>query len=361
MKTSFSKTLALLLVCLLGLSALTAAADTVPAEADGSVINIMETPITSSFTGVIETLNVREGSYVQKGDTIATLKTTKVYATEDGTVRLFGRPGDSAETLTAHYGAVAYVEPAVTHTITASTSYAYNSPQTKTVHPGEKVYLRAESNLSHIGNGMVTAVSGTNFTVDVLEGSIQTDDIVYVYRDTSYAYLQRIGRGSASRVEYTAYEGSGVIAGYCVEDGSAVRKGDVLFETVEGDFAGYGTDLTQIKAPASGAIGSLSVSLGSSVTAGDSVCTFYPDEYMRVEAELDEESLAGMPAGSDVTVRFTYIDNGAYAVKGVVEQVSAVGNTDDSSNSEESLYKIIIKPENTAGISYGMAVTVNNS
>lgn len=354
MKTRSIQILSLLLACLLAVTALTASADTAAVEADGTVINTSQTPVTACCTGVIDRLNVREGSHVQKGDTIAVLKTDKVYASEAGTVRLFGVPGDSAEMLTAHYGAVAYIEPAVRYTVSASTNSAYNSVETKTVHPGETVFLRAGT---HAGTGQVTKVSGTSFSIDVLDGTIEPNDSVYVYRDEANTYSQRIGYGSVSKADYTAYEGSGIIAGYCVENGSEVSKGDALFETVEGDFAGYGTDLTQIKAPADGVIGSLSVSAGGSVTAGDSVCTLYPDAYMRVEAELDEESLAAMPAGSPVKVTFTYYGSGAYSFSGTVEQVSAVASESESSG-EESSYKIIVCLSEPADVRYGMSVTV---
>ena len=61
MKPIMNKTLSFLLACLLGMTAVTALADTAATEADGSVINTMETPVTVSYSGVIEKLNVREG------------------------------------------------------------------------------------------------------------------------------------------------------------------------------------------------------------------------------------------------------------------------------------------------------------
>lgn len=361
MKCGFVKKMcSVVLAGVLSLTAVSALANTATVEVDGSVVNIMEKPVTTAYTGTIDQINVREGSYVQQGDVIAALKTTKVYATEDGTVRLFGSVGDSASMVTTHYGAVAYIEPAVNFTISASTQNAYDSEETKTIHPGEKVYLRGSNTLTHVGTGMVTQVSGTSFTVDVLESNLESGENVSVYRDEAYTNSRRIGRGSASRADYTAYEGSGIIVAYRVADGSQVSKGDVLFETIEGEFAGYQTDLTQIKAAESGVINSLSASLGTSVTIGDTLCTLYPDEYMRVEAAVNEESLAAMPVGSAVQVHFTYVNGGEYTVGGVVEQVSAAGYTDEESESDESFYKAIIRLDDIAGVNYGMTVTVTN-
>lgn len=342
----------------LSLTAVSAFAAASTVEVDGAVISTRETPVFIRYTGVIDQINVRDGSYVHQGDVIATLKTNKVYATEDGTVRLFGSVGDSTEMVTEHYGAVAYIEPDVKFTISASTRNAYDSEETKTIHPGEKVYLRGNSTLTHVGEGVVTQVSGTSFTVDVLESNFDASESVNVYRDQAYTTSLRIGRGNTSRASYGAYEGSGVIVSYNVTDGSKVKKGDILFETIEGEFAGYATDLTEIKAPADGVIYSLSVSLGGSVTAGDTLCTLYPDEYMRVEAAVNEESLAILTVGADVQVHFTYVNGGEYSVSGKVEQVSAVGYTDEDSESDESFFKAIISLDDVSGVSYGMTVTV---
>ena len=144
------------------------------------------------------------------------------------------------------------------------------------------------------------------------------------------------------------------------ENGRRVKKGDLLFETIEGEFAGYETDLTEIKAPADGVIGSLSVALGGSVTAGDMICTLYPDDQLRVEAAVNEEFLSAMPVGTAVQVHFTYVGGGEYTVGGTVEQVSAAGYTDEESESDEAFFKAIVKLDDISGVSYGMTVTVVN-
>lgn len=359
MKYDFvKKGCSILLALLLSFASCGAFADTGVIEVNGSVINIQETPVTTSYTGMIDQIYVREGSYVRKGDIIAALKTTPVYATEDGTVRLFGNVGDSASMITSHYGAVAYIEPEVKFTISASTRYAYDSEETKTIHPGESVYLRGNSTLTHVGTGIVTQVCDTSFTVDVKDSNFDSGESVNVYRDAGYTNAQRIGRGSVSRSEYAAYEGSGIIVSYQVTDGSTVKKGDVLFETIEGVFAGYGTDLTEIKAEEDGVITSLTVSLGSSVTAGDTICKLYPDDTMRVEVSVNEENLAYMTVGSAVSVHFTYLNEGEYTVSGMVEEVSGAGSTDESGESEESIYNAIIRLDDITNVSYGMTVTV---
>lgn len=362
MKTGpMKKICSVLMAGMLCITAAGALADNAAVEVNGSVINIAETPVTTSYTGTIAALNVREGSYVNEGDILATLKTTKVYAAENGIVHLFGDVGDSTEMVTDHYGAVAYIEPEIVFTISASTRYSYEDESCRVIHPGEKVYLRAYNNRNHYGIGVVTQVSGTTFVVDVLEGIFEGDESVSVYRDRDYSNTQRIGRGNTARTEYSAYEGSGVIVSYAVTEGSEVKKGDVLFETIDGVYAGPRNDLTVIKATANGVITGTAVSLGAAVTAEDTICTLAPDEALRVEAEVEEESLSAFPVGSRVTVYFTYVGNGDYSVGGVVEQVSAFGYADQSGENEQSFYKAIVKLDDITGISYGMNVTVVNN
>ena len=360
MKNRIMKAVSLSLVCLLALTGAVSLADVASFEVDGTVISIAETPVASTYSGTVDTVYVREGDTVSKGDTIATLKTTKVYAGEDGTVRLFGSVGDSASMVTDRYGAVAYVEPELVFTISGSTKYAYSTTENKLIHPGETVYLRSKTSTTHKGTGVVTEVSGTSYTVEVLDGNLEISESINIYRDETYLDTSRIGRGSTSRVEYSAYEGSGVIVRYGVKNGAAVKKGDLLFETVEGDYAGDSADIDCIKATADGVIGSLSISNGSSVTAGDTVCTLYPDGALRIEASVDEESLAYMPVGTAVKISFSYFKNGSYTLEGVVESLSAVGSEDESSDSDASYFKAIIEPASEEGISYGLTVTVSN-
>lgn len=335
-------------------------ADPAAVEVDGTVINTAETPVTTAYTGSIETLTVRAGDPVKKGDVIATLKTTRVYATLDGTVRLFGEPGDSAAMVVSHYGAVAYIEPDIALTVSASTRTAYDAEENKIIHPGEKVFLRGSSTLTHTGAGAVTQVTSSGFTVDITEGNFESGDSINVYRAADFDNTSRIGRGSASRSDYTAFEGSGIIAAYRVENGSKVKKGDLLFETVDGEYAGSAADLTEIRAPEDGVISSVSVSTGSSVTAGDTVCALYPDSSLRVEASVNEESLSYMQAGNAVTVHFTYLNGGEYMTGGTVEKVSSVGAAEEGSESEEAFFKAIIRLDDLTGVSYGLTVTVTN-
>ena len=61
--------------------------------------------------GVVEEMPVEAGQKVTADTVIAKIRTTRVYAPEDGTVTaVYGQPGDSAEAVAEKYGAVMYLE-----------------------------------------------------------------------------------------------------------------------------------------------------------------------------------------------------------------------------------------------------------
>ena len=329
-------------------------------EVEGSVVNVRELPVAATSAGTISDIQFSEGAHVSKGETIATLTTSKIYAREDGTVQIFGDVGDSTEMLTERYGAVAYVEPAIRYTVSASTRNAYDDEENRIIHPGETVYLRGTSTLTDTGIGTVTQVNGSSFTVEIVSGSFIASEGVTVFRDSEYTNTSRIGKGNTSRKDYSVYQGDGVVVRYHVASGDQVKKGDLLYETLAGDYAGNGYDPTVIVSPEDGIITSLSIQAGSSVSAGDKICSVYPDDSMRVQADIDEEGLNQLHLGDDVTIRFSYISGGEYIQSGVIESISGVGIADESGESEESFYSAIIRMNEISDIRYGMSVTVSD-
>lgn len=329
-------------------------------EVEGSVVSVRELPVAAAYAGTISNVQVSEGTHVSKGETIAVLTTNKIYAREDGSVQIFGDVGDSTEMLTERYGAVAYVEPSIRYTIAASTKSAYDEEDNRIVHPGEMVYLRGTSTLTDTGIGTVTQVSGSSFTVEILSGDFIASESVTVYRDPEYTTTSRIGKGSTSRKDYSVYQGDGIVVRYHVSSGDQVKKGDLLYETLAGDYAGNGYDPTIIISPEDGIVTSLSVQAGSTVSTGDKICGVYPDDSMRVQADIDEEGLNQLHVGDDVTIRFSYIGGGEYTQPGVIESISGVGTDDESGESEESFYSAIIRMNEISDIRYGMTVTVSD-
>lgn len=345
------KFVAMLLIFVLGLG--TAMADSTALS--GTVVATQTETVVAHAGGTVEAVYVSVGDHVQAGDRLATIATTKVYAKEDGTAYVFGESGDAADTVAARYGAVAYIEPAYAFTISASTRYAYDAEENLHIHPGEKVYLRSSQKVT--GEGVVTIVNGSSYTVEVLSGDFETGDQVFIFRDESYTAATRIGRGNTSQASISAYEGSGCIVSYAVTNGQQVKKGDLLFETIEGDLAPGTPASCDILATSDGVVSSMNLSVGESISASAAAAVISPDSSLRVEVEVTESDLTHMTIGDQVKVEYIYVSNGELTSLGTIEKISLLGEA-ASDESEESSYTATILLDDTQNIRYGMNALV---
>ncbi len=136
-----------LLACLMALCLMTGAALADTISFSGTVEARTTKEVYAPVGGVAEEVLVKAGQTVTADTAIARIRTTKVYATEDGTVTaVYGQPGDDAETVAATYGAVMYLEGKAIFTITANTSKAYDEDKENyLVHSGETVYIASRN------------------------------------------------------------------------------------------------------------------------------------------------------------------------------------------------------------------------
>ena len=327
---------------------------------NGAVVSTQSEVVAAPIGGTVRKLLTTAGTHVSAQAPLIALSTTVVYAQEDGTARLFGEPGDQTESVAARYGAVVYVEPDYHYTISASTRYAYDTEENKVIHPGEQVYLRSYNDAGkRTGTGVVNLVSGSTFNVEVTSGSFNGGEAVVVYRSSAYATSSRIGRGSATRTDPIAYTGEGSIVRFCVEDGAAVKKGDALFETLNGEFDHLSMTGDQVLSPVEGIVASLSVNPGDTLEKGAVTAEIYPDSAMRIEASVSEANLRYFALGSEVTVEFPYLGAEPITLPGTVERISflADGTTDDE-ESEEAWYLLYVDFEPVEGIRYGMSALI---
>ena len=132
--------------------------------------------IAAPYGGLVEDVRVRVGDSVKIGDPIATVETSKTYASTDGTVSgVFAREGDSADGVKTQYGALVYIEPINRYTLECSTEKGYNSSENRYIHIGESVFLKCTKDGSHQGRGVVTGLDekeDNKFTVEVTGGEL---------------------------------------------------------------------------------------------------------------------------------------------------------------------------------------------
>ena len=345
------KMIAGLAAVLLLLAALPAGAEIMALS--GTVVNMQEETVFSALGGTVEEIYVRPGDAIQAGEVIAKLKTRRVYALQDGVARIFGEAGESVEMIANQYGAVAYVEPALAYTAEISTKTADTSNEANSViHPGETVYLRVADETKRAGSGMVTSVSGGSFTVLISQGNLRSGDSVNAYRDPAYLTSTRLGKGSVSLADPAAYTGEGVVAAFSVENGAAVKKGDVLYELLDGSYSGNTPVSANIVSSCDGILASLNIAKGSAVGEGAAAAVVYPDDALRVEALVSETDLQLLHPGDAVTITFTYLNDGLLTARGTIESISRIGEA-SGGDSEEAWFRVYVKPENIENMVYG--------
>ena len=205
----------------------------------------------------------------------------------------------------------------------------------------------------------MTSVSDGSFTVLLSSGLFDKNDTANVYRDPNFIPATRLGKGSIALVDPVAYTAEGVIAAYGVENGAKVKKGDVLFETLEGDYEGAGENLTEIICPVKGIVASLNVAKGASIASGGVVAAIYPDDALRIQAPVSESDITYFRPGDITTAEFYYLNNGALTVRGTIESVSLMGETSADSETDEASYTVTIVPASAAGLYYGAHAIVS--
>lgn len=330
-----------------------ALADTI--SMNGTVVSKETCEIYAPIGGVVDKVCVEVGQEVSAGDVLATLKTTKIYAAESGTVTgLFGQPGDSADEISSRYGAVLYLEGESDYTLAASTSEAYDEVENKLVHVGEEVYLSCYSDGNHTGTGVITSVEGTDYTVEVRTGEFLVGEKVSVYRGDKAKSANRIGRGKLSRKSPAAVTGTGAIVSFAVADGDVVQRGDLLFETLDGSFDGLRMTGSQIIAETDGTICTLNLQQGSSIQKDAVVAALYPKNAMRIEAQVSESDLHEIAVGDPVSIELVWNQDDSILYDGAISRISRIASADTA----DVCYDVFIDFTPDENTRYGMSAVI---
>ena len=331
-------------------------------EFDGSVIAGDTVTVTAPYGGTVKSVSLRAGELINVGDTVATMQTTQVLAPEDGTVRgVFSQAGDTLDKTT-----VMYVAPVSKYTITCTIDKAYSTIATKYVHVGETVYIKCAQDGTHKAIGIITAVDGTQYTVQTTGGELYMEETVYVYRGDTYAYKTRIGSGKVGRTAELALTGTGSLLKTYVQDGDEVERGQLLFETVEGSLDALSLYSNTIQSDADGVIADVKVAAGQKVAKGDVLLTVYQPEDYQIAFSIDEDLLSTVNVGDTVNITFHWDEDIASAVQGTITAISYVNETTtdtsmmgSSTTSSSTTYQGYIAFEADDSVRLGMSVTIS--
>ncbi len=358
------KIIGILLAAVLTLSLAAALADAISVDGRVTADNAVE--VYAPIGGMVDHIAVKAGQAVSGGEALLSLRTTKVYSDADGKVSgVFAEPGDAVDSVIDRYGALLYVETDSLYSISASTEQAYSSTETKTIHVGETVYVRASSTRERNGRARVTAVSGTKFTAEILTGGFITGEKAYVYRDENFSRKQRLGYGEISRTDPIAVKGKTSsntttsysstnssqnpesygqtnnttnsstttnttysVARVAVTECQAVKRGDLLVELLIGKFDGLYMSGADIVAPREGTVAEIAVSEGATIAKDAVVAKLYTRDSMCVTAEIPEENLRDIAVGSRVRIKLSTDESREY--EGTVRMISGVATADSS-------------------------------
>lgn len=366
MKTRIILSLALVLALLVSGAAL-AESDY---DFDAKVVCVQPEYVTAAIGGTVASVPVLAGELVGDGDALAALNTTKVYASADGTVTgVFCAPGDSVSDISDRYGALLYIEPDSKYTLTASTDNAYNLSENKYIHVGEHLYLSCSEG-THKGEGFVTAVNGTDFTIEVTDGSFYMGETVSAYRASSRAAKTRVGRGSIERISNIAVSGSSgegaseaSVVALHVADGDSVKAGDLLLETLSGEYDARYCTGSSLLSDVDGILASTTLSVGAAVNKGDVIATVYPREKLQLEVDVNEADIAALPVGSSVQISFNWNEDAedANAYTGTVAKLlyaAVESGGAEGESSDSAAYAAYIDFDADENIRLGMTATV---
>jgi len=334
---------------------------------EGKVVASETIPVLAPFGGMVDRISLQRGDKVGIGDTVASIMTTKVYATTDGKISgVFGREGDDARSIGDRYGAVVYIEPTNRYVVSASTEKAYNSSSTKYIHIGEKVYLSCTKDGSHTGTAIVTSVSeadelgNTLYTLEVIGGNFYMGETVGIFRNENYDTKTRIGRGTIQRNAAIAVNGTGSVLKVHKKKGNDVERGELIFETVEGPLDGlYAMDNT-IVSGAAGVVASVDVEPGDLVSKGAKLITVYPKGSFQIEMIVSEMDLKELYEGELVEIEFDWDAEGAKRMVGIIDSISYADSllSGEMSKSNGAEYSAYINFEATEDVRLGMSVIV---
>lgn len=312
--------------CLLAVPTALAAEDlTGRPLADGVVSAVHYLDVTAPMSGTLNAFDLTAGDTVAAGQNLMGFVTTGVYATESATVgAVFVQPGDDAAAAMARYGMLLGLEPAQSQQIQASITGAYNDDANRTLHLGETLYFKSNKSSRVEGQGQVVAVSGAQYTVDVLAGNFELNESLTLYRDDGYDQKDCVGKGSIVRRDPLPVQGSGRVAAVHVQEGQQVTAGQLLLELVSAD-ADPQAFSPWVTAQEAGVVASVAVTPGQQVWKGQLLCRLYLTDDLEVVAEVDEMDLGTLRVGDTLPV--TLDMNPEQIITGTVTEISALGVT----------------------------------
>lgn len=313
---------------------------TAPALAEtysGTTVASRTTALVSASGGVLESLSLLPGQSVAAGETVGSTRAEKVFAAWDGTVALCcADAGDAVD------GTVLKISPTSRYTVYCTVDGAYSDPETELVHIGEQLYLRCTANGTHRAVGVITAIDGAEYRVEIIGGELYIGETVYLYRDADFTSSARVGIGTVVSADPEIYEIDGILQELCVTEGEAVERGELLLTWSS-------AAATQILSPADGIVTAVLAEPGQQLDASQTVAEIARAEDLCIEILVSEDAIAHLAPGQAAT--YTRSDDpDETALGAVIGDISFVAG--------DGSYRVTILPDDPSNLPLGLDVAV---
>ena len=237
---------------------------------------------------------------------------------------VFAQGGDNASSVSARYGALAYIEEDVLYRAECSTANSEGGNENKIVHVGETVYIRSTGDSDRVGEAHVIGVSGKSYTLEVTkQDDIRIGESIKVYRNDHYSGSSCIGSGKVERVDPQAVSAEGYVLSTSIEEGQHVSRGDVLFDIVPDALDDMEGGDGRVYMQEDGILLSVTAESGTQAAKDTVLATYCPKGAMRLICSVDEQDIAEIQVGDVMTVTLdAYEDK---PLRGVVTNIAAAG------------------------------------
>ena len=302
---------------------------------NGRVVAVGTQAVRAPYSGYVQDIYIQSGESIREGVDVAAMETEKVYASADGEVSgVFAHEGDLAEAVVDRYGAMMYIEPSNRFRLDASTQKGYSMSENKYVHIGEEVFLSCTRDGSHTGKGFVSALDDEDskkFTVEIVEGEFYMNETVGIFRNPEYTSLSKIGQGTIIRTPPIPINAEGSILRIHVMSGDSVKRGALLFETVNSRLDKLEPVSSVVQSEVAGVVASVDAQPGTKVEKGAAIATLYPANAIVIEMEIFEGDLQSVSVGDEVEIEFNWNVGVTERTDGMISSISYLATEDEAS------------------------------
>ena len=156
--------------------------------------------------------------------------------------------------------------------------------------------------------------------------------------------------------------GSGSLLNLYVENGEAVTRGQLLFETVSGEMSYSAATDGVITSDVSGVISSLNIAVGDTISKDAVIMTVIPENSYEIEFLIGEDLLSSVYVGQEAAIVFDWSEDIGEVINGVVTRISYTSEAADSTDStSETQFRGYISFTADDTVKQGMSVTIETA